>query len=183
MNTALIVTTINPVNDVMKALARGAVAHEWDFIVIGDKKGPVEFNLKGAEFFSVEQQRQTGLALAQRCPLGHYARKNIGYLLAASKGAEVIVETDDDNFPHPEFFAPRRRQRRGRSSVGNGWTNVYRHFHKSNIWPRGFPLRHIQDRSAPLSEVAPHEAPIQQGLADGNPDVDAIYRSLHLSLL
>ena len=32
-------------------------------------------------------------------PLYNYSRKNIGYLLAMRDGAEVIVETDDDNRP------------------------------------------------------------------------------------
>lgn len=30
--------------------------------------------------------------------------KNIGYLLAISEGAEVIIETDDDNIPTQEFW-------------------------------------------------------------------------------
>jgi hypothetical protein len=56
--------------------------------------------------------------------------------------------------------------------------NVYRYFSEVKIWPRGFPLEHIQDplpdfESLPQRSV---DCPIQQGLADDNPDVDAIYR-------
>ena len=38
--------------------------------------------------------------LAKLLPVGHYVRKNLGYLLAMSAGAACIYETDDDNAPN-----------------------------------------------------------------------------------
>jgi hypothetical protein len=57
------------------------------------------------------------------------------------------------------------------------WYNVYRHFTNELIWPRGLPLDRIHDPidSFPCTETSSW-APIQQGLADGSPDVDAIWR-------
>jgi hypothetical protein len=53
-------------------------------------------------------------------------------------------------------------------------------FTREHIWPRGFPLERLNDpgtyelaADAPLQSFA---APIQQGLADGSPDVDAVWR-------
>jgi hypothetical protein len=61
---------------------------------------------------------------------------------------------------------------------GRGWVNVYRYFSESNIWPRGLPLDRIRQTPAKRSTLAVGtvSCPIQQGLADDNPDVDAIYR-------
>ena len=57
-----------------------------------------------------------------------------------------------------------------------GWVNVYKYFTETHIWPRGFSLENIQDDLPALENQLLIECPIQQGLADKNPDVDAIYR-------
>lgn len=107
-------------------------------------------------------------------------RKNIGYLLAIRDGADVIIETDDDNMPRTSFFLPRARQCAAHSLSNGQWVNVYRYFCDSLIWPRGLPLNAVHGPLPALdAELLTNvDCPIQQGLADGNPDVDAIYRSL-----
>lgn len=174
----MIVTTIGKPNQALRSLASGAVRANWQFIAIGDRKSPADFTLDGCRFYSLEMQLDTGLAFARDCPVNHYARKNIGYLLAARSGFTRIVETDDDNVPRPEFFGPRRRHHAVRLSAGAGWTNVYGWFSKANIWPRGLPLDEVRNPPAALSSlpVIDSDCPIQQGLADDNPDIDAIYR-------
>ena len=57
-----------------------------------------------------------------------------------------------------------------------GWCNVYRYFSDLQIWPRGLPLNQISRAVPPLPGSSAIDCPIQQGLADVNPDVDAIYR-------
>jgi hypothetical protein len=54
--------------------------------------------------------------------------------------------------------------------------NVYRYFTEVNIWPRGLPLDAVQDELPQPAASIEVDCPIQQGLADDNPDVDAIYR-------
>ncbi|GMT20044.1 hypothetical protein PFISCL1PPCAC_11341, partial [Pristionchus fissidentatus] len=61
--------------------------------------------------------------------------------------------------------------------------NPYRHFGRSNMWPRGFPLEHIKnhdhnDGSYRLCRVQ-RPAAVQQGIVQKDPDVDAIFRLLH----
>ncbi len=176
--TALVLTSINPPNAVMTALRDGARATGMRFIVVGDTKSPENFALDGCEFLSIASQKTLGFKFAELCPTRHYARKNIGYLLAIRDGVEIIIETDDDNFPRPGFFAPRRRDCSAAISRHQGWVNLYRYFSDNNIWPRGLPLNKVTELPAefetlPVSVV---DCPIQQGLADINPDVDAIYR-------
>jgi hypothetical protein len=175
---ALIVTTINEPNNVMRELAQGCRRAGWTFFVIGDKKGPRAFDCEGAMFYSLEQQAKSGLTFASACPIGHYARKNIGYLLAIANGAEIIVETDDDNMPRGEFWNERRRRLETPVARETGWLNVYAYFADNLIWPRGLPLDAIKlpVRAFETLALEISDCPIQQGLADDNPDVDAIYR-------
>jgi hypothetical protein len=145
-------------------------------IIVGDSRSPDDFHIPEVDFYDLDAQRASGLSYAELCPEGHYARKNIGYLLAARAGAEVIIETDDDNIPRPEFWQNRQREQQVEAVARPGWVNVYRYFSDHNIWPRGLPLRQIRQ---PVPRTTPGQTldcPIQQGLADENPDVDAIYR-------
>jgi hypothetical protein len=178
--TALVVTSISPVTAALEALAVSAERHDVDFIVIGDVSSPLDFELDGCDFYGVAKQKQLGFELASVSPQGHYARKNIGYLLAMERRASVIVETDDDTVADDEFWRARIRTQAVPLVTSEGWTNAYRFFTESQIWPRGFPLEHAT--AAPPARdhlpVCVLDCPIQQGLIDDDPDVDAIYRML-----
>lgn len=178
MKTALVVTSISGPNSVLLSLAEGALQHDWDFIVAGDTKSPPTFQLEGCRFLSVEAQQNSGHSLGQICPTSSYSRKNIGYLEAVASGAEVIVETDDDNFPRESFWLPRERQVACRKVDAPGWVNVYAYFSESFIYPRGLPLDYARNTPPKTGSLMTTDCPLQQGLADANPDVDAIYRML-----
>src|ERR1043165_4049113 len=176
--TALVVTSIASPNAVLNALAQGSIKHGLEFIVIGDESSPSTFELEGARFYGIDEQRALPFRFAEKCPTRHYARKNIGYLVAISEGAEQIVETDDDNMPTEDFWTERVRRQSVKVISDAGWVNVYRYFTDTNIWPRGWPLDHIQAAIPPFESLVAEEidCPIQQGLADENPDFYAIYR-------
>jgi hypothetical protein len=172
---AVVITSISGPNAVMKSIAEKALEKNIDFFMIGDTKTPADFSLKGCDFYSVDRQLQTNFSLAKLLPVKHYSRKNIGYLLA--KNHDIIVETDDDNFPREEFWKNRSKKISASQLDNAGWTNVYGYFSDEEIWPRGFPLESILSKKHELdSKTASIDCPIQQGLADENPDVDAVYR-------
>lgn len=170
---AVVVTTINPPTDALRSIASAGIAA----IVIGDEKTP-PFMLNGCEYYGIAEQFATGLLTARAVPRNTYSRKNVGYLLAMRGGASPILETDDDNYPMDTFYTRRSRRVECRRVDAAGWLNVYRYFTEAPIWPRGFPLRQIRNqppslKTAPVIRV---HAPIQQGLVQDDPDVDAIYR-------
>jgi len=179
-SVSLVVTSISAPNPTLRGLASQCKARGYSFYVIGDIPSPADFSIDGCEFYSLERQKETGFKTAELLPTRHYARKNIGYLLAIRSRSSLLLETDDDNNPMAEFWDARYPQVRVPSLSGNGWTNVYRYFTKENIWPRGLPLDAVQAQLPGFEALAETESscPIQQGLADGDPDVDAIYRLL-----
>jgi hypothetical protein len=177
-NPCLVITSIAAPTATLRSLAASARSNALDFILIGDEASPASFELADCDYYSLERQRQLEFELAAICPARHYARKNIGYLLAAQRGAPVIVETDDDTVAYDRFWQPRERTSVVRALAEQGWVNIYRYFSTANIWPRGLPLDQARApvppiESLPLAEVL---CPIQQGLVDDDPDVDAIYR-------
>ncbi|MGE4219490.1 MAG: STELLO glycosyltransferase family protein [Alphaproteobacteria bacterium] len=177
---SIVVTSINLPTPAMQALAAGSVPRGIAFIVVGDTKSPPDFALDGACFLDMAAQHATGFRLAGLCPTRHYARKNIGYLCSIRDGARVIRETDDDNIPLDSFFAPAERHRRVAHLTQAGWANAYAYFSEARIWPRGLPLDAVAQQPQPFETlpVTTVDCPIQQGLADDNPDVDAVYRLL-----
>ncbi len=175
---AVVVTTISSPNRALRSIAEECGKRGWHFVCIGDSKTPADFELENCDYYSVERQKELGFRFADLCPLKHYARKNIGYLVALQAGATIIVETDDDNFPREEFWGARARRQNVPTLDDAGWVNAYRYFSKAPIWPRGLPLDAINQEHPEFESLATAETdcPIQQGLADENPDVDAIYR-------
>lgn len=176
-NTFLIITSIADQNhQVLSQFAKETLKRGVSFVVIGDTKSPAEFDLVGCDFYSVKLQQSLTFELAKVLPFKHYARKNLGYLIAMSKKAEIIIETDDDNLPLDGFWDDRKRQVKAHLLEDSGWVNVYRYFTEDNIWPRGFALENIKNDLPILGKQILVNCPIQQGLANENPDVDAIYR-------
>ncbi len=176
MKKSLIVTSISPPNAVLQSLANGALKHAYEFIIIGDTKSPDQFELDGANFVSIEKQKEMGFRVVNLLQERSYARKNIGYLMAMRSNAGFIIETDDDNYPREDFWQTPDPTVQGNTIETQGWCNVYRLFSEDFIWPRGYPIERLANEESPAGRRTERHCPIQQGLADDNPDVDAIYR-------
>lgn len=177
---SVVVTSISAPNSELRELSSQCQSRGYPFLVIGDVPSPTDFSIDGCDFYGLDRQQTLGFRSAELLPLRHYSRKNLGYLLAIRAGCRMLLETDDDNTPLPDFWCPREREQEISSLADNGWTNVYRYFTDAHIWPRGLPLDSAQ-AELPGFELLPQvqvKCPIQQGLADEDPDVDAIYRLL-----
>jgi hypothetical protein len=178
-NTALVITSIScSENNVLQDYARKTSQHGFNYIIAGDEKSPNDFFIEGCHFMSLKEQFESGFSLTKLLPTKHYARKNCAYLEAMKAGCKVIVETDDDNYAMDDFWKKREVYVQAKLYQNKGWLNVFKLFSEQNIWPRGFSLNHIKD--APENESVDQQCycPVQQGLANENPDVDAIYRMI-----
>ncbi|GAB5434714.1 MAG: hypothetical protein EpisKO_40840 [Epibacterium sp.] len=179
MKTSIIITSINQPEHAVNKIAALALDKGWDFFLIGDRKGPARFELDGCQLITLEDQRALDFKLARTCPEGHYARKNIGYLLAIATGTERLYETDDDNIPYDTFWMPDSPDVAG-GQICNSDTpvNAYQLFTSGRIWPRGYPLSDINAsfEAKYLTVTGDSTCPVWQGLANENPDVDAIFR-------
>jgi hypothetical protein len=175
----VVITTIQEPNVPVRRFAEKIAGYMGVLVIVGDRKGPASFDLENALFLSLQDQIDSEFALAKLLPENHYSRKNIGYLAALTQGASCIYETDDDNAPM-EDWKMRIKSVKAAKVIEKGWVNAYRFFSEERIWPRGFPLDEIavSEKALIRGESCEVDAPIQQGLADNSPDVDAIWRLL-----
>jgi hypothetical protein len=176
-STFLVITSIaGQDHPILQQIAAEVSVRNIPFVLIGDTKSPGDFQLSGCDFYSIARQSGLPFELSGILPVRHYARKNTGYLIAMANNADCIIETDDDNIPYPAFWQQRERDVVACRFTDTGWTNVYRYFTGMHVWPRGFALEHIRHQKAELPVKTTVCCPIQQGLVDENPDIDAIYR-------
>jgi hypothetical protein len=173
MKKYIVITTIN---EKTKALSEFEKLDDWHLVIVGDKKSkPIESN-KNLTFLSVDDQQNLGFATVDNLPYNHYTRKNIGYLYAIREGADVIYDTDDDNIPYPYWGLENFECAKLVRNEGD-FINIYSHFSDELVWPRGFPLDLVSQRDQlEISTISPVKVGVWQGLADLDPDVDAIYR-------
>ncbi|MBC6988284.1 STELLO glycosyltransferase family protein [Hymenobacter sp. BT491] len=149
-------------------------------VVAGDKKSPQDWESPDTVYLSIDAQEDLGFKLSSKLPYNHYGRKMMAYLYAIRDGAELIIDTDDDNIPYEDWSFPALEGDFLTAPDNLGFVNIYKTFTDKHIWPRGFPLDLITKESSRLRSeqlaTASAKVGIWQGLADGDPDVDAIYR-------
>ena len=174
----VVVTTINGPTDSIKKLTE--LPEPWKIVIIGDKKTKndewnIYSNSNKLVYLSVESQLKLNYKILKYIPYNSYTRKNIGYLYAIQHGAKEIYETDDDN-----IFTSFAQLNQNYNNI-NSMVNPYAYFGRPTIWPRGFRLNDIQLDHEKMFYITNSDFIISkplvfQGLANGDPDVDAIFR-------
>lgn len=175
MNKAVVITSIFPPTKAVKLYADNP---DIVVIVVGDKKTPGYWSCPGVRYLGVSDQIKSQFRVNAALPFNHYSRKMLGYLEAIAGNAEVIVDTDDDNLPKQNWGYPNFEALYETVDSPTGFINTYQFFTSHSVWPRGLPLNLIQtdfDAVRPLKRKFSRVG-IWQGLADEDPDVDAIYR-------
>ncbi len=168
MKKALVITSINPPTDAIKQFS---LLKDWQVVVVGDKKTPKDWQLENVTYLGIDHK--TNL----RLPWNNYARKMIGYEYAIINGAELIAETDDDNFPLLNWNEP-SSWNCNKIVIKNGFANIYKVFSMEEdiIWPRGLPLKDINAALTIVISKEANKVGIWQSLVNKDPDVDAIHR-------
>jgi len=154
----------------------------WTLIVVGDLKTPKDFKLKNGIYISPKEQEKYNKKLSDLIGWNTHARKNFGNLLAKDLGADIIAMVDDDNIPLDGWG--------DNLLVGNECeVNYYQTKQDAfdpvgatnypDLWHRGFPIQslHNRDYSTFIKKVITPD--VQADFWDGDPDIDAICRSIY----
>jgi hypothetical protein len=170
---AIVITSVFSPTEAVKAFSQ---LPGYKVIVVGDQKTPADWQWKNVEYIPANQD--TGYDLSKVLPYNHYCRKMIGYLKAIQAGAEYIWDTDDDNIPKSNWNLPVFDQKFDCIDGDKGFINIYQLYTEQKIWPRGLPLNLITRQFELEKYVSAKNCRvgIWQGLADEDPDVDALYR-------
>lgn len=176
MNNVIVTTTIQPPTD---AIRKFDALKGWHLIVVGDLKTPRNYRLKRGCYFSPRAQEKYNRRLSDLIGWNTHARRNLGHLLAADLGAQVVAMVDDDNIPLAHWGKDllvgadaRVRFYRTRAAAFDpiGATN-YPH-----LWHRGFPLQLVETRAYRAVTHKTVRVDVQADFWNGDPDVDAIAR-------
>ena len=175
LNTFIVITSIFEPTEAVVSFSN---YEQYNLIVVGDKKTPDSWQCNGADYISVVEQNGMPFELAKILPFNHYCRKMLGYLKAMQSGVDYIIDTDDDNIPKDNWLFPVFEDKFDFVPQDKGFVNIYQLFTSQKIWPRGLPLQLIGTDFQLESKILNRECKvgIWQGLADEDPDVDAIYR-------
>lgn len=179
----IVITTINSPSRAVTEFVKWA---DWQIVVVGDRKTPSNWSSDGAIYLGIDEQRDSFSELARAIPENTYVRKMLGYSYAIRHGATAIFESDDDNIPYENaeqsinrLVDTDNRAQGERWRSDDGWQNTYKLFGVSTCWPRGFPLEYVNrldSAGRPGIDCKPWA--VTQFLADGDPDVDAVFRML-----
>ena len=196
MKATIVLTTVNVPNllkDYTENFQRFEY-HDIGFIVIGDIPTPHEKAKKviqevkdlgfEAEYYDISSQKKWLRKLPQIAKIIPYRtdnRRNVGFLMAAEKGTEIIIAIDDDNYASDEDFG------RYHSIVGkkatlptvtstSGWFNpctMLETDHGRLIYPRGYPFSKRYKEEYTFTQTTGHVA-MNMGLWAVDPDADAV---------
>ena len=173
MKKFIIITTINKET---KGIKKFSEFKDWHIILVGDKKSKPIKTRKNITFLSIKDQKKLNFEINKNLPYNHYSRKNIGYLYAIKMGADIIYDTDDDNIPYKDWSFP-KFETKNYITCNKKFLNIYKYFTKEKVWPRGYPLSEINKKQKiSIKRTTKTKIGIWQGLADIEPDVDAIFR-------
>lgn len=197
---AIVVTTIFEPRflDGYVANLRRFGREETDLIVIIDRKTPPSVAER------CEHHRREGMrvlcptldeqeaflarfpSMAGRIPYDTDNRRNVGFLLALDRGADVLISIDDDNFVLDDVDFAGEHLVTGTTIDMEGlessdrWFNLCSMLHsstKDEIFPRGFPYyARRQSRSLRSARAGAARVTLNAGLWLSDPDVDAMTR-------
>lgn len=168
----------------------------WQVVAVGNSRTPVDWELKGVIFLSIEQQASLGFRVVDYLPYDSYVRKSVGYLFAIQHGAKRIFDADDrgeviggDLGKHfdldLEGVVAKQQRVLQYSHLNSNRTvvNPYVHFGQRSVWPRGLPLENVGEvgHEEFYAEVNGGNQYIQQGISNGLPDVDSVFYSTRKS--
>jgi hypothetical protein len=190
---AIVVTTIFEPNfiDGYVANLRRFGRENVDIIVIIDRKTPASVAERCAHYGLIcptLAEQETFLArfpaLGPRIPYDSDNRRNVGFLMALDRGAELLISIDDDNYVLDDVDFVGEHLAAGttidcpEAVSDDGWINICSLLDsstKDDIFPRGFPY-FARRKSRTISDETTLPAPvaINVGLWLSDPDVDAM---------
>ncbi len=175
MKKYIVITSIFEPTEAVKLFAK---IKGYQLIVVGDKKSPKNWKCDNVIYLSIKDQDKMNFGILKQLPYNHYCRKMVGYLYAIQNKPDFIIDTDDDNIPKENWTFPKMEGHFDFIEESKGFINVYQAFTKQKIWPRGLPLNFINNEFEfeKVMQKKRCKVGIWQGLADEDPDVDAIYR-------
>jgi hypothetical protein len=178
VNKYIVTTTINPPT---LATIKYSRKEDWILIVVGDTKTPhYEYENLNCIYLSPEYQEKTYPELSDTIGWKSIQRRNIGFVEAYNRGADIVATVDDDNIPYDSWGT--------NVVVGETVEIDFYHTHlgvfdplsvteHNQVWHRGYPIELVPFRKeVTYGGKLKRKVLVQADLWDGDPDIDAMAR-------
>ena len=187
MKKFIVTTTINNPTEATKKFCIISDKKDFNFIIIGDTKTPhdeyikLENNFKNVTYLTPEMQDNLYPELSKTIGWKTIQRRNIGFVYAYEKGADVVATVDDDNIPYDSWGD---NIMVGKEIEVDEYENTSCEYFDSisttehnNLWHRGYPIEYLQVKNNIEYKGKTKITPLVQAeFWDGDPDIDAICR-------
>jgi hypothetical protein len=178
MKKYIVTTTINPPT---LATIKYSRKEDWTLIVVGDTKTPhYDYENLNCIYLSPEYQEKTYPELSNTIGWKSIQRRNIGFVEAYNRGADIVATVDDDNIPYDSWGT--------NVVVGETVEIDFYHTHlgvfdplsvteHNQVWHRGYPIELVPFRKeVTYGGKLKRKVLVQADLWDGDPDIDAMAR-------
>ena len=178
MNKFIVTTTISSPTE---ATLKFANMEGWTLIVVGDLKTPhEEYEKLNCVYLSPEYQETEYPELSDAIGWKCIQRRNIGFVEAYRRGADVVATVDDDNIPYDgwgENLLVGQEIDVDCYSSENGVFDPLSVTNINHLRHRGYPSEHIATKNDITYEgKVKRQVLVQADLWDGDPDIDAMAR-------
>ena len=178
MNKYIVTTTINPPT---LATIKYSRKEDWTLIVVGDTKTPhYDYENLNCIYLSPEYQEKTYPELSETIGWKSIQRRNIGFVEAYNRGADIVATVDDDNIPYDDWGTNVIVGETVEIDFYNTDLGVFDPLsvtEHNQVWHRGFPIDLVPYRSrVSYGGKLKRRVLVQADLWDGDPDIDAMAR-------
>ena len=178
MNKYIVTTTINPPT---LATIKYSRKEDWTLIVVGDTKTPhYDYENLNCIYLSPEYQEKTYPELSETIGWKSIQRRNIGFVEAYNRGADIVATVDDDNIPYDDWGTNVVVGETVEIDFYNTDLGVFDPLsvtEHNQVWHRGYPIDLVpyRDRVSYGGKLK-RRVLVQADLWDGDPDIDAMAR-------
>lgn len=178
MNKYIVTTTINPPT---LATIKYSRKEDWTLIVVGDTKTPhYEYENLNCIYLSPEYQEKTYPELSETIGWKSIQRRNIGFVEAYNRGADIVATVDDDNIPYDDWGTNVIVGETVEIDFYNTDLGVFDPLsvtEHNQVWHRGYPIDLVPYRNrVSYGGKLKRRVLVQADLWDGDPDIDAMAR-------
>ena len=178
MNKYIVTTTINHPT---LATIKYSRKEDWTLIVVGDTKTPhYDYENLNCIYLSPEYQEKTYPELSETIGWKSIQRRNIGFVEAYNRGADIVATVDDDNIPYDDWGTNVVVGETVEIDFYNTDLGVFDPLsvtEHNQVWHRGYPIDLVPYRSrVSYGGKLKRRVLVQADLWDGDPDIDAMAR-------
>ena len=185
MKKYIVTTTINKPTEATLKFCDIAKRKNWIFVIIGDTKTPCDEYRKLENnhviYLSPEEQDELYPELSATIGWKSIQRRNIGFVYAYDKEADIIATVDDDNIPYDNWgdniYVGQEIEVDLYENVSSLYFDPISPTSHNDLWHRGYPIEDLPFKNnIEYKGKVKRKVLVQADFWDGDPDIDAICR-------